>query len=115
MEGLQNCEEQKNTIKEVAKKFLQNEFGLIIAFVKVLLDQSILVIRAENFVCPAEVKASADSGGAALIHEAYARQFDKSKMLLVEQIESITGKKVVSDQIGINFTSRDFLMTFFLE
>ena len=74
MEGLQSCDEQKIAIEEVVKKFLQREFGLIITSVKVLLDQSILVIRAENFVCPAEIKASDDSGGAALIHEVYTRR-----------------------------------------
>jgi len=114
MDRLQSCDEQKIAIEEVVKNFLQREFGLIITSVKVLLDQSILVIRAENFVCPAEIKASAYSGGAALIHEAYTKQFDKSKALLVKQTEKITGKKIVSNQIGINFTSRDFLITFFL-
>ena len=82
-DGLQSYDEQKNAIEKVVKKFLQHEFDLTITSVKVLLNQSVLVIRAENFVCPAEIKASADSGGAALINEAYTMQFDKYKALLV--------------------------------
>lgn len=114
MEDLQNFEEQKTVLRQVAKNFLQTEFSLVITSIKILLDQGILVIQAENFICPAEIRASADQGGAALIHEAYTRLFNQSKAHLVEQTEKITGKKVISDQIGINFISRDFLITFFL-
>lgn len=114
MEGLHNFEQQKTAISEVAKDFLQTQFSLLTPSIKILLDQGILVIQAENFICPAEIRASADQGGAALIHEAYTRLFNQSKEHLVEQTEKIIGKKIISDQIGINFVSRDFLITFFL-
>lgn len=114
MNNLPNYDAQKTAIEDVTIKFLQNQFGLTGISVKVLLDQGILVIRAINVICPAEIQVSADSKSAALIHEAYTWQFDKSKSFLIDQVSKITRKKIISDQIGVNFESRDLLITLFL-
>jgi uncharacterized protein YbcI len=112
MEDL-NSTDQKKTIARQASLFLKQEFGFPSETVSVLMENAMVLIRAENFLCPAEQKIGVEKQGADLIHQMYEKIFDAVKGPFIDRINRITGRKVVSSQVGINFETKNFLMKFF--
>lgn len=107
-------EEQKKAIAHFAGIFLKQEFGFPPQSIRVLMDYDLVMIRVNNFLSPAEIQMGMEKRNTNLIHEIYSKLFDKAKSSLVDQINQITSKRVVSSQININFETKVFVMTFFL-
>jgi len=112
MEDL-NSTDQKKAIARQAGIFLKQEFGFPSELVSVLMENAMVLIRVENFLCPAEQKIGLEKQDANLIHQMYSKMFDDVKGPFIDQINQITRRKVVSSQIGINFETKNFLMKFF--
>ncbi len=112
MEDL-NSTDQKKAIARQAGIFLKQEFGFPTESVSVLMENAMVLIRAENFLCPAEQKIGIEKQDTDLIHQMYAKIFDSVKGPFIDRINRITGRKVVSSQIGINFETKNFLIKFF--
>ncbi len=112
MEDL-NSTDQKNAIACEARTFLEQEFGFLCESVSVMMENAMILIRVENFLCPAEQKIGSEKQEADLLHQMYAKIFDTVKGPFIDRINQITERKVVSSQIGINFETKNFLMKFF--
>jgi len=105
----------KEIITGFAKTFLRQEFSMAYESVNVLIDHNMVVIRVNDFLCPAEVMAGVDKKNAAMIEDMYARLFDKAKGPFVAQLNQMMfPQKVVSVQTGVNFETRVCLLTFIL-
>lgn len=105
--------DQKKAITRLAAVFLKDEYGLATDSIRILLDSSMMLIRVNHFLCPAEQKLGAEKHHIDLIRQMHGKIFEKAKGPLIEKIQDITGRKVVSSQSGLNFETRTFLMTFF--
>lgn len=114
MENPSYFEEQKKTIAYFADVFLKQKFGFPSQPIKVLIDQDLVMIRVDNFLCPAELEMGMEKRNANLIHEMYAKIFNRVKSSLVKRIKQIMDKEVISSQININFETKVCMMTFFL-
>jgi len=112
MEDL-NSTDQKKAIAREAGTFLKQEFGFPSETVSVLMEDALVLIRVENFLCSAEQKMGLEKQDADLLHQMYAKIFDFAKGAFIDRINQITGRKVLSSQIGINFETKNFLMKFF--
>ncbi len=112
MEDL-NSTDQKNAIAREAREFLKQEFGFPSDSISVLMENAMVLIRVENFLCPAEQKIMLEKQDADLLHQMYAKIFDAVKGPFIDRINQITERKAVSNQIGINFETKNFLMKFF--
>ena len=113
MEDL-NLTNQKKAIVREADAFLKREFGFPSDSVSVLIENAMVLIRVENFLCPAEQKMGLDKQDADLVNQIHVKIFDCSKEFFIDRINQITGRNVISSQIGINFETKSFLMTLFL-
>jgi uncharacterized protein YbcI len=113
MEDL-NLKDQKKAIAREAGIFLKQEFGFPAESVNVMMENTMVLICAENFLCLAEQKMGLDKQDADLVNQMYVKIFDCSKEFFVDRIHQITGRNVISSQIGINFETKSFLMTLFL-
>ncbi len=106
----------KKEIAGFAKTFLKQEFNMAYESVNVLIDHNMMVMRVNDFLCPAEANAGVDKKNAILIQEMYSRLFDIAKGPFLAQLNQILSpKKVVSAQTGINFENRVCLLAFILE
>jgi uncharacterized protein YbcI len=114
MENPSYFEEQKKAIAHVTGTFLKQNFGFSPKSIKVLMDHDLVVIRVDNFLCPAEIEMGMEKRDTKLIHEMYSKLFDRVKSSLVGQIKQITLKEVISSQININFETELCIMNFFL-
>ena len=112
MEDL-NLTDQKNAIVREAETFLKREFGFHPESVSVMMENAMILIRVEKFLCSAEQKIGVEKQNANLLHQLYAKIFDTVKGPFVDRINQITERKVVSSQIGINFKTKNFLIKFF--
>ncbi|MBW1693690.1 MAG: DUF2294 family protein [Deltaproteobacteria bacterium] len=108
-----NSTDQKKAITREAGRFLKQKFGFSSESVSVMMENAMILIRVENFLCPAEQKIGSEKQEANLLHQMYAKIFDTVKVPFIERINQITERKVVSSQIGINFETKNFLMEFF--
>lgn len=113
MEDL-NLTDQKKAIVREASNILKQEFGFPSESVSVLMENTMVLICAENFLCSAEQKMGLDKQNADLINQMYVKIFDYTKESFIERINQITSRKVLSSQIGINFETKTFFITFFL-
>jgi len=114
MENLSHLEEQKTAIVHFACVFLKQNFSFSPQSVKVLMDNHLVVIQADNFLSPAEIEMGMEKRNTRLIHEMYSELFHKVKSPLVNQIEHVTSREVLSSQISISIETKIFIMTFFL-
>jgi len=108
-----NSTDQKNAIVRETGLFLKQGFGISSETVSVLMENAMVLIRAGNFLCPAEQNIGFEKQGSDLIHQMYSKIFDAVKGPFIDRINQITGRKVLSSQIGINFETKNFLMKFF--
>ena len=106
--------DQKKAITRIAAVFLKEEYGLAADSIRILLDSSMILIRVNNFLCPAEQKLGAEKHHIDLIHQMHYKIFEKAKGPFIEKIRDITGRNIISSQSSLNFETRTFLMTFFL-
>lgn len=105
----------KEEVAGFAKTFLKQEFNMAYQSVNVLIDHGMVVVRVDDFLCPAEVNAGVDKKNAIMIQEIYSKLFDKAKAPFFAQLNQILyPKKVVSFQTGVNFETRVFLLTLIL-
>ncbi|MBC8460798.1 MAG: DUF2294 family protein [Deltaproteobacteria bacterium] len=114
MENPSHFDEQQEAIAHFAGIFLEQKFGFPPQSIKVLMEHDLVVIRVNNFLSPAEIEMGNEKMNTNIIHDMYSKLFNKVKSSLVDQIKQITSKKVISSQIGINFETKVFMMTFFL-
>ena len=105
--------DNKKALIQLSEKFFREEYGFTAQSISVLLDPSMLLIRVNNFLCPAEQKLGAEKHHIDLIHQMHRKIFEKTKGPFIEKIQDITGRKIVSSQSGLNFETRTFLITFF--
>jgi len=105
--------DNKKALIRLSEKFFKEEYGFKAQSISVMLDSSMLLIRVNHFLCPAEQKLGAEKHHIDLIHQMHRKIFEKAKGPLIEKIQDITGCKVVSSQSGLNFETGTFLMTFF--
>ena len=109
-----DLDRQRKALSDAADIFLRQTFSASPKFIKVLMDNDLVVIRVDNFFCPAEIQMGKKKNDTALIHEMYSKLFDEAKAALVERIEQITKRKVKSSQMNINFESELCVMDFSL-
>lgn len=114
MENLVLFEEEKKAIADVTDIFLKQNFGRLPRSIKVLMDNSIVVIQVDNFLSQAEVEMGMEEGKIKLIHEIHSKLFHKVKSPFIDQINRITSKKVISSQINVSIETKAFTMLFFL-
>jgi len=114
MEKASHFEKQRKALADVTDIFLRQNFGFSPKSIKVLMDHDLVVIRTDNFLSRAEIKLGQEKRDKKLIHEMYSRLFDRVKAALVEGIEQITRRRVISSHININFETELCMMDFFL-
>lgn len=114
MEKTSDLEEKRKAVAHVADVFLRQNFGYSPKCVNVLMDQDLVVIRVDKFLCRAEIEMGKERRDTMLLHEMYSRLFDRVKTSLVEQIEKTTLTHVISSQININIESESCIMNFLL-
>jgi len=108
-----NSTDQKKAIAREAITFLKQEFALQSKSVSVMMENAMVLIRIENFICLAEQKIGVEKKEADLLHQLYSKTFDAVKGPFIERVNQIASRKVVSSQIGIDFETKNFLMKFF--
>ena len=78
MEDLRSTD-QKNAIAREAGTFLKQEFGFHSESVSVMMENAMILIRVENFLCQAEQKIGLEKQNADLVQQMYAKIFDAVK------------------------------------
>jgi len=114
MENVFELDRQRKTLCEATNTFLRQNFSPLPKSIKVLMDQDLVVIRVDNFLCRAEIEMGRERRDTKLLHDMYSRLFDRVKASLVAQIEKTISKDVMSSQISINIESELCVMNFFL-
>ena len=114
MEKTSDFEEKRKAVAHVADAFLRQNFGYSPKCVNVLMDQDLVVIRVDKFLCRAEIEMGKERRDTMLLHEMYSRLFDRVKASLIAQIEKTVSKEVVSSQMNINCETDLCVMNFFL-
>jgi len=109
-----DLDKQRKLLCEAASVFLRQNFSPFPKSIKVLMDQDLVVIRVDNFLCRAEIEMGKERRDTKLLHDMYSRLFDRVKASLVAQIERTMSKDVMSSQININIESELCVMNFFL-
>lgn len=107
--------DDKKAITRLAEKFLKEEYGFTADSISVLLDSSMVLIRVNNFLCPAEQELGAEKHHIDLIQRMHQKIFEKTKGPLIEEIQTIIKCKVVSGQSSVHFETKTLLMTFFYQ
>ena len=108
-----NLTDQKKTITSLTGKFLEQTFGISSGSISVLMDHGTILIRADNFLSPAEKKVGTGRKDKELIRRMYSKIFDDAQEPLADQIGQIIGRKLVSSQVSIDFEVKVLLLTFF--
>ena len=114
MENASDFDKQCKALSDAADIFLRQNFSASPKSIKVLMDNNLVVIRVDDFFCPAEVQMGKKKRDTVLIHEMYSKLFNETKAALLERVEQITRKKVKSSQLNINFESELCVMDFHL-
>ena len=114
MENLSDFDRQRKALSDAANIFLRQNFSPSPKSITVLMDDDLVVIRVDDFLCRAEIEMGKKKRDTNLIHEMYSKLFDSLKSSLVDQVETITRKKVKSSQMNINLESVLCVMAFFL-
>jgi uncharacterized protein YbcI len=114
MENVFELDRQRKALCEATNVFLRQNFSPSPKSIKVLMDQDLVVIRVDNFLCRAEIEMGKEKRDTNLIHEMYSKLFDRVKAALVDRTEQITSKEVISSQININLETEVCIMNFFL-
>lgn len=114
MENVFELDSQRRALCEATNVFLRQNFSPSPKSIKVLMDEDLVVIRVNNFLCRAEIEMGKEKRDTNLIHEMYSKLFDGVKAALVDRTEKITLKEVISSQITINLETEVCIMNFFL-
>jgi len=114
MENVFELDRQRKALCEATNVFLRQNFSPLPKSIKVLMDQDLVVIRVDSFLCRAEIEMGKEKRDTDLIHEMYSKLFDRVKAALVDRTEQITRKEVLSSQININLETEVCIMNFFL-
>jgi len=107
-------EYRKKAIARFAGKFLKQKFNLPSEAVSVLMDNYTVLIRVDRFLSKAEQKMGTSKQDTDLIRQIYSEIFDKMKGPFINYINKITGQKVISSQVEINFETKILLLVFIL-
>jgi|GEM_PF-2311549 len=114
MEKVFDFDRQKKALSDATDNFLRQNFTPSPKSIKVLMDQDLVVIRVDNFLCRAEIEMGRENRDTKLLHEMYSRLFDRVKASLIAQIEKAMSREVVSSQMTISCESDLCVMTFSL-
>ena len=108
-----NLTDQKKAITRLTGKFLEQTFGISSGSISVLMDHGTILIRADNFLSPAEKKVGMGKKDKEIIRRMYSKIFEDAQGPLADQIVQIIGRKLVSSQVTIDFEVKVLLLTFF--
>lgn len=114
MKNVFDFERKKKALSAATDDFLRQNFSPSPKAIKVLMDQDLVVIRVDNFLCRAEIEMGKGKRDVKLLHDMYSRLFDRVKASLIAQIEKTVSKEVVSSQMNIDCESDLCVMNFFL-
>lgn len=114
MKSSSDLEGKKSAIGSLVGAFFEEEFCFSSPHIKVLIDQDLLVIRANDFLAPAELEVGREKRERNSIYEMYSKLYDKVKFSLINQINQITCETVISSQIDVNLETRTCLIILYL-
>ncbi|MFQ6113784.1 MAG: Na-translocating system protein MpsC family protein [bacterium] len=100
--------EIEKEISRVVADFLNEQLGEYATSVTTLVSGNMFSVRADNCLAPSEIQLGQNEKHWHLLQEVKARQFDKVKPLLKEQLEELTGCKILNiysivGQDGVRF------------
>ena len=87
--------EMENNISRVFENFLKEQLGEHATSVTTYLSGSMLTVRADNCLAPGEQNLVQNEKHWQLLQEVKARQFEKVKPLLKQQLQELTGCKIL--------------------
>ena len=114
MKSSSDLERKKSAIGSLVGAFFEEEFCFLSPHIRVLIDQDLLVIRANNFLAPAELEVGREKRERIPIYEMYSKLYDKVKFSLINRINQITCETVISSQIDVNLETRTCLIILYL-
>jgi len=87
--------EMENNISRAFDNFLKEQLGEHATSVTTYLSGHMLTVRADNCLAPGEQKLVQNEKHWQLLQEVKARQFEKVKPLLKQQLQELTGCKIL--------------------